>query len=130
MSAMASTAADVHKRVLVAAETDELSKLLADLISACGHEALRAGEGSSGELERLAAQDFDLIVAGADLSCSEGSALLGFLAVAAYGHDCPLVVVSKDAGPVALEAASRLGARACLARPVDAGCLMRLVAAA
>jgi two-component system sensor histidine kinase RpfC len=117
------------QRVLVGDDHATNRMVLRRLLEKAGHSVIEA-EGGEQVLERLADEDFDLVLVDLHMPGTSGLEVLREARVqqAGMGPRTPIVVVSADVTPQAMKAAAEAGARAFLPKPVVATRLLHTLA--
>jgi two-component system sensor histidine kinase RpfC len=117
------------QRVLVGDDHATNRMVLRRLLEKAGHTVIEA-EGGEQVLERLADETFDLVLVDLHMPGTSGLEVLREARVqqAGPGPRTPIVVVSADVTPQAMQAAAEAGARAFLPKPVVATRLLQTLA--
>jgi two-component system chemotaxis response regulator CheY len=92
----------------------------------CVAELTEAGDGAEA-LEHLARERFDLVLTDLRMPRLDGFELLARLREGPAGAAPPVVVVTTEATDAVRRRVLALGARACLAKPVSAEALARVI---
>lgn len=117
------------QRVLVGDDHATNRMVLRRLLEKAGHTVVEA-DGGEAVLERLADESFDLVLVDLHMPRTSGLDVLREARVqqAGAGPRTPIIVVSADVTPQAMQGAGQAGARAFLPKPVVATRLLHTIA--
>jgi two-component system OmpR family response regulator len=116
--------AEARRTIMVVDDDSVLRRLLTTVLKLRGYDVVPAENGIDAmRLMRAAGGDFDLVLADIIMPKMDGWSLLGHMR--SEFPDVPVIMLTVigDAKPT-MERAERMGAKACLFKPVDPASLM------
>jgi len=109
---------ETKKRILCVDGNENITSMLADLLSELGHEP-RAARDAANALRILRAEPFDLFII--DNRLPEGSGAELARSIRAHAPDAPIIIYSNDPQRAVWAEAQRAGAQAFVSKLSDIG---------